>query len=487
MSDNPFSEPDDSDRTVIRPAPGGRRPAAPAAPPPQAQPSPFGSPFQAPPPQPAAPASPFGGAPASPFGGAPAAPYAPAPASPFAAAPMAADGAETISFGLNPLIIAAAPLLQLLGRLRTTYSQPNVDDLRERATRQVRAFESQARDSGVPMEQLRPAHYAICAGIDDVVLNTPWGSQGGWAARSLVSTFHQEVRSGERFFDLMRQLSQTPGTYLPVLELMYLCLSLGFQGQYRLSPRGPGELERIREELYSIIIRQRQALDPALSPHWQGVNAPYKPARATVPSWVMGAAAIFIIGGLFVWFSTSLNASSDATFASMLAAPLSHMPNIERAAPVQPPPPPPVVQPEPLYVFLKPEIDQGLVTVLGTHSMPIVRIFNTGLFPSGSAVVASKYIPLLQRIGEALKHEKGPVQVIGYTDNQPIHTVQFPSNYQLSKARAEAARDIIVRTLGDPGRVTAEGRADADPIASNATAAGREQNRRIEVVLRRQE
>jgi type VI secretion system protein ImpK len=79
------------------------------------------------------------------------------------------------------------------------------------------------------------------------------------------------------------------------------------------------------------------------------------------------------------------------------------------------------------------------------------------------------------------------VQVIGYTDNQPIHTVQFPSNYQLSKSRAEAARDIIVRALGDPPRVTAEGRADADPIASNATAAGREQNRRIEVVLRRQE
>ena len=69
---------------------------------------------------------------------------------------------------------------------------------------------------------------------------------------------------------------------------MYLCLSLGFQGQYRLSPRGPGELERIREDLYTVITRQRQAVDPALSPHWQGVAAPYKPARAVVPSWVMG-------------------------------------------------------------------------------------------------------------------------------------------------------------------------------------------------------
>ena len=161
-------------------------------------------------------------------------------------------------------------------------------------------------------------------------------------------------------------------------------------------------------------------------------------------------------------------------YAAMLGAPLSHMPAITRAAPVRPPPPPPpaAVPQEPLRVFLAPEIKQGLVRVLGDHAMPIVRIRNSGMFASGSATVAPKYVPLLQRIGQALKQEKGPVQVVGYTDNQPIHTVRFPSNYQLSKSRAEAARAIIVRALGEPGRVTAEGRADADPIASNATPAG---------------
>ena len=188
----------------------------------------------------------------------------------------------------------------------------------------------------MPIDQLRPAHYALCASLDDVVLNTPWGSSGGWAARSLVSTFHQEVRSGERFFDLLAQLRQNPGMFLPVLELMYLCLSLGFQGRYRLSPRGPGELDRLREDLYTIIARQRQATDPALAPHWQGVRAPYRPARATVPTWVMGAVALAVIGGLFVWFSTGLNAASDEVFAQLLGAPLAHMPRIARAAPVSP-------------------------------------------------------------------------------------------------------------------------------------------------------
>jgi type VI secretion system protein ImpK len=78
------------------------------------------------------------------------------------------------------------------------------------------------------------------------------------------------------------------------------------------------------------------------------------------------------------------------------------------------------------------------------------------------------------------------VTVDGYTDDQPIHTVQFPSNFQLSQARADAAKAIIARALGDPSRITAQGHADANPIASNATPEGRDQNRRIEVVLRRQ-
>ena len=92
----------------------------------------------------------------------------------------------------------------------------------------------------------------------------------------------------------------------------------------------------------------------------------------------------------------------------------------------------------------------------------------------------------LDRIGLALKEENGPVKVIGYTDSEPIRTIAFPSNFQLSTARAQAASTIIGAALGEPSRITVEGRADADPIAPNSTPEGRERNRRIEVVLTRQ-
>ena len=446
-SDNPFSDDPNDRTTIIRPAPGGKRADATQEPVPPTS-------SQKPPAEPDTP---------------------PAP-----------EGMDKIATGLSPLTEAASPLLALLASLRNLSTAPDPGELRSRAMLGLRQFEQRARAVGVPPEQLRPAHYTLCASLDDVALNSPWGSQGAWVAQSLVSTFHHEVRSGERFFDLLKQLRQHPERYLPVLELMYLCLSLGLMGQYRLSPRGPGELDRLREELYALIMRQRQAPDPALSPHWKSTDAPYRPHRPTLPIWVAAAAGAALLGGLYLWLSTAVNTSSDLLYERMASAPLAHLPTIERAAQVVPPvqsaPPVPTAQ-DSLRTFLKPQIDQGLLAVVGTPASPIIRIHNLGLFASGSAALEPGSLPLLRQVGAALKREQGSVMVVGYTDNQPIHTVQFPSNFQLSEARARAARVVITEAVGDEGRIAAEGRADADPIASNDTAAGRAQNRRIEVVL----
>ncbi|HEX7389985.1 MAG TPA: type IVB secretion system protein IcmH/DotU [Acidiphilium sp.] len=446
MSDNPFSEPDDSDRTVIRPSPGGKRPPQSPPPPPSG-----GGGYEPPPP--------------------------PEPPS---------GGAESLNIGSTPLLAAAAPLLQLLARLRNTFHPPDSGDLRERAVRALRQFETESRAANIPIDQLRPAHYALCASLDDVVLATPWGSQGGWAARSLVSTFHQEVRSGERFFDILGQIRQNPGNFLHVLELMYVCLSLGYMGRYRLSPRGPAEIDRLREEVYATIRRARPPGDAALAQHWQGVAAPYRARRASLPVWVVAAAALGVIALVYTGFDYSLGSDSGSLYAKVLAANPSAMPTLVRAGPVAPPPPP--VAPSPTVLdrlrgFLAPEIAKGEVSVLGTVNAPIVRINNTGLFASGSATVESTALPLLGKIGAALARETGQVKVIGYTDSQPIHTLQFPNNLVLSQDRAKAAAAVLDRSIGDQSRVDAEGRGAADPIATNATSQGRALNRRIEIVL----
>ncbi|MFT8247008.1 type VI secretion system protein TssL, long form [Roseomonas sp. BN140053] len=472
MSDNPFSEPEDSDRTVLRgPQPKAGAAPRPAAPPPA---SPFGAPGAA---------SPFGGAPAGTpgFGTGPAAPP-----------PRLGGEAEAIpKVGISPLAAAAAPLLDLLARLSNSAQVSNPDDLRERAVRALRQFEADARAADVSPDQLRAAHYALCAALDDVALSTPWGAQSSWGAHSLVSSFHQEVRSGERFFDLLSGMQKDPGRYGQALEISYLCLSLGMQGRYRLARGGGTELDRIREGLYQLIAQLRGAWERELSPHWKGVDAPHRPRRRSVPAWVAAPVALAVLG--FGWFGLSymLNNRTDDLFARLAALPPAMLPSIARAAPPVPPapPPPPATPQRPtlaqrLREFLAPEIQQGLVTVSSDAQRTLVRIRGSGMFASASSTLDQRFVPLLNRIGEALRDEPGAVQVLGHSDNQPIRSVRFPSNFHLSQARAQSAEDVIQRaTGGDPARFRVEGRGDAEPIADNATPQGREENRRIEIIV----
>ncbi|HYZ32336.1 MAG TPA: type VI secretion system protein TssL, long form, partial [Crenalkalicoccus sp.] len=436
----------------------------------------------APPPFTAAP--PFTSAP-PPFA-APAEPpgYAPAPAR------MAGEAEAIPKIGLGPLAAAAAPLLDLLSRLAASVHVANPEELRERAIRALRAFEADARDTGASPEEVRGAHYALCAALDDVALATPWGTASGWSTRSLVSTFHQEVKSGERFFDMLAGMQRDPGRYRQALEVCYLCLALGLQGRYRLERNGAAALDRIREGLYQLLVQLRGNWERELSPHWQGVDAPHRVGRRGVPTWVAAPFALGILGLGYLFASNALASGTDGLFARLAALPPGKLPTIQRAAPPRPPEPPPAVTPARptlamrLRQFLAPEIQQGLVTMLSDPNRTIVRISNRGMFASGSATVDPKFVPLLSRIGEALRDEPGAVQVIGHSDNQPIRTARFPSNFHLSAARAQAAEAVMAAAYGgDPARFSVEGRGDAEPITDNATPDGREQNRRIEVVV----
>ena len=108
------------------------------------------------------------------------------------------------------------------------------------------------------------------------------------------------------------------------------------------------------------------------------------------------------------------------------------------------------------------------------------------LFPSGQATLDGKSYALLGEIGQLLNiDETHPISVEGNTDNVPIHTAQFASNWQLSTARASAVVEFLVEHGIASHRLTASGNADQQPVASDATAAGRARNRRVEIVLRR--
>jgi len=117
----------------------------------------------------------------------------------------------------------------------------------------------------------------------------------------------------------------------------------------------------------------------------------------------------------------------------------------------------------------------------------VVRVLTDNLlFDSGSATLQPEADSLLDQVAQLLNLDKShPITVEGHTDNQPISSAQFPSNWELSTARATTVvRFLISRGVG-ASRLGAVGYADLHPIASNATAAGRALNRRVEIVLMR--
>lgn len=132
---------------------------------------------------------------------------------------------------------------------------------------------------------------------------------------------------------------------------------------------------------------------------------------------------------------------------------------------------------------MEPLIDSGLLSVREDRAFIEIEIDTSSLFGSGSATPQEHAEPILRAMGNILRQLPNPVKVEGHTDNVPIETEQFPSNWELSAARAAA----VVRMLEEGGvasdRLSAVGFGSQKPVASNDTAEGRERNRRVALII----
>ncbi|MDE2397062.1 MAG: DotU family type VI secretion system protein [Burkholderiales bacterium] len=410
---------------------------------------------------------------------APAAPAAPAAAaSGWAPAADAGVGDLPAYASLNPLVQAAAPLLAAAPRLRAMVRHPNPQALRASLAESVRRFEAAARAQNLPNEQVVAARYILCTLLDESASSTPWGGSGAWSSQSLLVQYHNEAWGGEKVFQLLSRLAENPAQNRNLLELVWVALSLGFEGRYRVLDNGRQQLDSVRERLAQMLRQQSGPSDKTLSTQWQGVAAAPQRLRDGVPMWVLAAAAALLLMLVFIGLRIATNVQTDATFSALQT--------LDAKAAVAPPAPPPAVPapapPPRLAQLLKTDIGAGSVQVRDLADSSIVTLHGDSLFDPGSAQVAARAVPLFQRIAAALNQVPGKVLISGHTDNVPIRTLRFPSNWHLSKARAEAVRDLLAATV-KPDRLTAEGRADTEPVADNATPEGRAKNRRVEITL----
>ncbi len=467
--DDPFAEDNDTDKTVIRPNPGGRRTAATPAPV-----APVSEPVLA------EPAAPAGGMDA--FG----VPQAAAPAPKSAPRSGAGSGAKLSMTGMNQLTACASTLFSLISRIRNRAQHMDPDKLRQSVVAEVREFESRALQAGIAAQTVKVARYALCATLDDVVLNTPWGGQSAWGLQSMVGTFHRETVGGDRFYDLLARLEKEPSANIDMLEFLYMCMSLGFEGRLRIEQGGSEKHLQIRAAVARIIRAQRGPLEWDLSPNWQGEKKPFKALSAWRLVWIAVAVTSLLLTLQFAGLSYALSVNTERVIGQLSVIDNGPPAQMQRRAPPPPPPPPaPSAEDQLAKVegFLEEEIKKGTIEVFRKGNTLIVRIKGTGLFGSGSDSLQVEYFALIIRVAKALNDEPGPVIVVGHSDNVPIRSSRFPSNMHLSLARAKSVMAGMAKVMEDPSRLTAEGRADNEPLADNGTKKGRARNRRIEVLL----
>ena len=415
-----------------------------------------------------------------------------APLTPRIALEDALKGASANASGSsNPLISAASNLLILLGRLRTGMVELQSGPLIDHVTREIDQYERNLLASGVSPQDAQDAKYTLSAAADDIVQNLPGADRGTWMQYAMVPRFFGERDSGVGFFRKMDQAMQAPAQRFNVLELMLTCMSLGFEGQYRTSTNGSVELSRVRTAIYETLRRVQPRPDDDISIAWTAVPQGIRRRYGGTPIWAVAALGALMVIALFATLST-LIAQQGAQVQNRILSMHGGLPAIaiERAVPLVDAPYVAAASTQLTRIkdALSAQIANNEVAVEQTPEFIMVRVGQVLQFESALATLSTDFTALATEISRALEAETGPIRIVGYTDDlAPSGRGFYKTNEDLSLARAQTVSGIIAPLLSDQTRIQTEGLGPVNPVDTNDTAEGRALNRRVEIMIQRED
>jgi type VI secretion system protein ImpK len=361
----------------------------------------------------------------------------------------------------------------LAGQLRGSLSAPDIGALRRHALDEIRRFEDRARASGIQSEVVLAARYVLCAGVDEAVLSTPWGAQSEWAQQTLLVALHREAQGGEKFFEMLDRISVDPARHIDLMELQYLCVALGFAGKYQVVDRGHAQLAEVQHDLYRKIRNQRGVPQPELSLRWRGLQDRRNPVIRYVPWWVVGAAALAIIGLTFIVYYGRLASASVPVHAALSGIGLEDFTTPRPAVTISGPT---------LKELLAPDEAKGALSVQEDGGRTLITLRAPDLFASGSATLNPSQAGTVASVAAALNKVPGRVLVEGHTDDQRLRSLRYRDNFELSRERAVTVGRMLQGALDNPARVDWNGLGSTKPLYPEPTPENRARNRRVEIV-----
>lgn len=227
----------------------------------------------------------------------------------------------TTRTGVNPLLTASSALIYLGTQIEHLPLGIAPNELHALLTGEVKAFESQAQQAGYRANTILAARYALCSWIDETVIHLDSKLSHFWKTTNLLDTFQQSDADTDRFFLIMDRGAEEPEQHLDLLELLYLCIRLGYEGKYRAQRRGQNKLDTRADQLFELIRFERGDFSRGL------LSLPTLPspdqARNSIPTqqtqqsnnwwWVLTLASVLAIG----YGYTQLNTSVNEAFASV--------------------------------------------------------------------------------------------------------------------------------------------------------------------------
>ncbi|GAA80666.1 MULTISPECIES: type VI secretion system protein TssL, long form [unclassified Pseudoalteromonas] len=378
-----------------------------------------------------------------------------------------------VSIFKNPLLEAATDCFSIVISISQSAEMTNLAALKHRCVEAIKRFEVEVRNQNLSKDIINNARYCLCAILDESVLNSKWSSME-WADESLLSTFHKETFGGEYFYTLLDDALLQPEKNKQFLELQYHCLNLGFKGKYRLDTVGDNKVEEYRSQMYHLLNQLDGPINNKLSPNWKERVAAGVELRNQVPLWVIFSVLGLVLLAVYLFINMKLN---DDVFAinEKLAVihPLANELTVDKKD----------QQLLVLEQLLQTEIQRGIVVVKKSNDRIRISIKSESLFNQGNSQLLPSFQPILEKLALSLEGTKGRILITGHTDDTPISTDRYPSNWHLSLARATQVANSMAKSTNLSGRLWPEGKGAAEPIASNSDSASRSLNRRIEIDL----
>ncbi|MEM8578695.1 MAG: type IVB secretion system protein IcmH/DotU [Pseudomonadota bacterium] len=394
----------------------------------------------------------------------------------------------------NPVLAASADLLLLLGFLRTgqiTLAAGDLRDALEQSLATIRIELSKKSDLGDRF--VHDALYLLAATADDIAQTLPGHAVQWWRERGLAAVQFDDVRSDAGFFKCLERLAQNGDPDGLLRELGLVCLLLGFEGQYRSASDGAIALSRWRAHLHGSVRAVRPGPPEALSRDWMPVIPRGRGRRRGAPLWVfvgVGGSMIVALYAALGWTLTQESIAAQRTLIG-LHRPAPKVQIVRSAPPALPVPPAPIpvaAPPAPSQAeTLRAALADTPVTIAEEGDFLVLRMQDGLSFGAGAARLLSPP-PALAEVARVLEAQPGQIVVEGHSDNIPLSgRGRYKTNAALSEARAAEVAAALAPLLRDPSRLRVAGAGATKPLDPADTAEARARNRRVDILLRRED